>query len=123
MPTGAVLRPLDEDDVRAKLRELVDKGARAIAVSLLWSFANPAHERAVRRIIREEYKGFHVGYLPVVLSHEVVGKVGEYERTMTAVLDAYLQRSSTPTCRQASSSSWRPPGTSSARTATAAPSC
>lgn len=90
---GTVLRPLDEDDVRAKLRDLVDKGARAIAVSLLWSFANPAHERAVRRIIREEYKGYHVGYLPVVLSHEVVGKVGEYERTMTAVLDAYLQAS------------------------------
>lgn len=90
---GNVLRPLDEDDVRAKLRELVDKGARAIAVSLLWSFANPEHERAVRRIIREEYKSFHVGYLPVVLSHEVVGKAGEYERTMTAILDAYLQTS------------------------------
>jgi len=91
--SGTVVRPLDEDDVRAKLRRLVDNGARAIAVSLLWSFANPAHERAVRRTIREEYKGFHVGYLPVVLSHEVVGKVGEYERTMTAVLDAYLQTS------------------------------
>jgi N-methylhydantoinase A/oxoprolinase/acetone carboxylase beta subunit len=90
---GTILRPLDEDDVRAKLRDLVDKGARAIAVSLLWSFANPAHEQAVRRIIREEYKGYHVGYLPVVLSHEVVGKVGEYERTMTAILDAYLQTS------------------------------
>ncbi|MGE3848770.1 MAG: hydantoinase/oxoprolinase family protein, partial [Gammaproteobacteria bacterium] len=59
----------------------------------LWSFANPAHEKRVREIIREEYKGYHVGYLPVVLSHEVVGKVGEYERTMTAILDAYLQRS------------------------------
>lgn len=91
--TGTVIRKLDPDDVRRKLRELVDKGARAIAVSLLWSFQNPEHERMVRRIIREEYKGFHVGYLPVVLSHEVVGKVGEYERTMTAVLDAYLQTS------------------------------
>jgi N-methylhydantoinase A/oxoprolinase/acetone carboxylase beta subunit len=91
--TGRILRPLDEEDVRAKLRRLVDRGARAIAVSLLWSFANPEHERAVRRIIREEYKGYHVGYLPVVLSHEVVGKVGEYERTMTAILDAYLQTS------------------------------
>jgi N-methylhydantoinase A/oxoprolinase/acetone carboxylase beta subunit len=60
---------------------------------LLWSFANPEHEKRVREIIREEYKGYHVGYLPVVLSHEVVGKVGEYERTMTAILDAYLQRS------------------------------
>lgn len=91
--TGRVLRELDDDDVRAKLRQLVDNGARAIAVSLLWSFVNPDHERRIRTIIREEYKGFHVGYLPVVLSHEVVGKVGEYERTMTAVLDAYLQTS------------------------------
>jgi N-methylhydantoinase A/oxoprolinase/acetone carboxylase beta subunit len=91
--SGRVLRALDDDDVRAKLRHLVDNGARAIAVSLLWSFVNPDHERRIRRIIREEYKGFHVGYLPVVLSHEVVGKVGEYERTMTAILDAYLQTS------------------------------
>jgi N-methylhydantoinase A/acetophenone carboxylase len=90
---GAVMRSLDESDVREKLRYLIDSGARAIAVSLLWSFANPQHEKRVREIIREEYKGYHVGYLPVVLSHEVVGKVGEYERTMTAILDAYLQRS------------------------------
>jgi N-methylhydantoinase A/acetophenone carboxylase len=90
---GAVMRELNENDVREKLRYLIDSGARAIAVSLLWSFANPVHEKRVREIIREEYKGYHVGYLPVVLSHEVVGKVGEYERTMTAVLDAYLQRS------------------------------
>lgn len=90
---GTVLRPLDEADVRRKLRKLVDGGARAIAVSLLWSFANPAHERRVREIIREEYRSYHVGYLPVVLSHEVVAKVGEYERTMTAILDAYLQSS------------------------------
>jgi N-methylhydantoinase A/acetophenone carboxylase len=91
--SGRVLRPLDEDDVRRKLRTLVDGGARAIAVSLLWSFANPAHERRIREIIREEYRSYHVGYLPVVLSHEVVAKVGEYERTMTAILDAYLQSS------------------------------
>lgn len=91
--TGAVVRPLDEDDVRRKLRKLVDGGARAIAVSLLWSFANPTHEKRVREIIREEYKGYHIGYLPVVLSHEVVAKAGEYERTMTAILDAYLQSS------------------------------
>jgi N-methylhydantoinase A/acetophenone carboxylase len=90
---GTIMRALDEDDVRVKLRRLIDNGARAIAVSLLWSFANPTHEKRVREIIREEYKGYHVGYLPVVLSHEVVGKVGEYERTMTAILDAYLQRS------------------------------
>jgi N-methylhydantoinase A/acetophenone carboxylase len=90
--TGAVMRPLDEDDVRRKLRWLMDRGARSIVVSLLWSFANPAHELRVKEIIREEYKEYHIGYLPVVLSSQVVPKLGEYERTMTAVLDAYLQR-------------------------------
>ncbi len=89
---GDVIRPLDEDDVRHKLSQLVDRGARAIVVSLLWSFINPDHERRVREIIREEYKEFHIGFLPVVLSSQVVAKLGEYERTMTAVLDAYLQQ-------------------------------
>ncbi len=91
--TGAVLRPLDEEDVRRKLRLLMDRGARAIVVSLLWSFMNPVHEKRVREIIREEYKEYHIGFVPVVLSSSVVSKIGEYERTMTAVLDAYLQQS------------------------------
>jgi N-methylhydantoinase A/acetophenone carboxylase len=91
--SGSIVRPLDEEDVRNKLRILMERGARAIVVSLLWSFMNPAHERRVRDIIREEYKEYHIGFVPVVLSSAVVAKIGEYERTMTAVLDAYLQRS------------------------------
>lgn len=90
---GHVVRPLDEEDVRTKLRLLMDRGARAIVVSLLWSFMNPAHEKRVREIIREEYKEYHIGFVPVVMSSSVVSKIGEYERTMTAVLDAYLQQS------------------------------
>lgn len=90
---GQVLRPLDEADVRRQLRHLIDKGARAIVVSLLWSFVNPVHERRIRDIVREEYKEYHIGYLPVILASQVVGRIGEYERTMTAVLDAYLQQS------------------------------
>jgi N-methylhydantoinase A/oxoprolinase/acetone carboxylase beta subunit len=90
---GEIIRPLDEDDVRRKVRQLVDRGARAFVVTLLWSFANPAHENRVKEIIREEYRDYHVGYLPVVLSHAVVSRLGEYSRTNTAVLDAYLQRS------------------------------
>ncbi len=89
---GSVVRPLDERDCRAKLRQLVDKGVRAIVVAFLWSFANPIHERRVKEIIREEYKEYHIGYLPIVLSSDVVAKLGEYARTMTAVLDAYLQQ-------------------------------
>ena len=90
--TGKVIRPLDEADARAKIHRLVNNGARGFVVSLLWSFANPAHERRIKEIIREEYKDFHLGSAPVVLSSEVLGKLGEYERTMTAILDAYLQR-------------------------------
>ena len=90
---GNVIRPLDEDDAREKVRTLVARGARGFVVSLLWGFLNPVHERRVKEIIRDEYKEFHIGYLPVVLAGQVVGKLGEYERTLAAILDAYLQRS------------------------------
>ncbi len=90
---GNMIRPLDENDVREKVRYLVSQGARGFVVSLLWGFLNPANERRVKEIIRDEYKEFHIGYLPVVLAGQVVGKLGEYERTLAAILDAYLQRS------------------------------
>jgi N-methylhydantoinase A/oxoprolinase/acetone carboxylase beta subunit len=90
---GLVIRPLDENNVRETVRYLVGRGARGFVVSLLWGFLNPVHERRVKEIIRDEYKEFHIGYMPVVLAGQVVGKLGEYERTMAAILDAYLQRS------------------------------
>ncbi|MGA2899930.1 MAG: hydantoinase/oxoprolinase family protein [Candidatus Acidiferrales bacterium] len=90
---GRVIRPLDENDLREKVRYLTSRGARGFVVSLLWGFLNPVNERRVKEIIRDEYKEFHIGYLPVVLAGQVVGKLGEYERTMAAILDAYLQRS------------------------------
>ena len=75
--------------------------------SVTWSAAAPAlsssrfygdfsiliHERKIKEIIRSEYREFHIGYMPVVLAGQVSGKLGEYERTMAAILDAYLQRS------------------------------
>lgn len=90
---GNVIRVLDEDDLRTKVRYLVNRGARGFVVSLLWGFLNPIHEKRVKEIIRDEYKEFHIGYLPVVLAGQVNGKLGEYERTLAAILDAYLQRS------------------------------
>ncbi len=90
---GNVIRVLDENDLRAKVRYLVNRGARGFVVSLLWGFLNPLHEKRVKEIIRDEYKEYHIGYLPVILAGQVVGKLGEYERTLAAILDAYLQRS------------------------------
>lgn len=89
-PTGNVLRPLDEDDLREKLLYLVDQSVRGIVVSLLWAHRNPEHELRVREIIEEEYPYALLGAVPVTLSHEVHPKKGEYERTMSAVLSAYL---------------------------------
>src|ERR1700732_1623686 len=90
---GRIIRPLDEEDVRKKVRHLVSRGARGFVVSLLWGFLNPVHEKRVKEIIRDEYKEFHIGFLPVVLAGQVVGKLGEYERPLAAILDAYLHRS------------------------------
>ncbi len=89
---GQVIRPLDEKALRAGIHYLVDKGVRGFVVSLLWSHVNPVHEKRIKEIIREEYKDYTLGYLPVVLASEVIGRSGEYQRTMTAVLDAYLFR-------------------------------
>ncbi len=109
---GQVIRPLDEEHVREQVRRLVDRGARAFVVSLLWSFVNPAHEKAVKRIIREEYRDYHVGYLPVILSSEVVSG--------SASTGARTRRSSTPTSSARCRSSSPAPGTSCASAATAA---
>lgn len=89
---GNVVRPLDEADLREKIQTLVDRGARAFVVSLAWSFRNPVHEERVREIIREEYPDAYLGSAPVFLSSEVNPQRGEYERTITTILNAYLHR-------------------------------
>jgi N-methylhydantoinase A/oxoprolinase/acetone carboxylase beta subunit len=87
---GSVVRPLDEADVRRKVHRLADQGVRGMVVCLLWAHVNPEHEIRVREIIQEEYPEVTMGYVPVVLSHEVQPKRGEYQRAMTAILNAYL---------------------------------
>jgi N-methylhydantoinase A/acetophenone carboxylase len=89
--TGALIRPLDEEDVREKFWYLVNKGVRGIVVSLLWSYLNPAHERKVLEIIRGEFQGISLGSrMPVVISSDICPKQWEYTRTVTTILDAYL---------------------------------
>lgn len=87
---GRVLISLSRDEVRDKLRYLVDRGAKGFAVCFLWSFRNPDHERIVREVILEEYPETYLGNAPVLLSHEVHPKWGEYQRAMVTVLSAYL---------------------------------
>jgi len=83
---GAVLLPLDEAAVRALLPELDRLEVGSVAVAFLHAYANPAHERRVREILAEARPG-----LSVTLSSEVCPEVREYERTSTAVANAYIQ--------------------------------
>jgi N-methylhydantoinase A len=83
---GRVVVPLDREEVEAALTDLVEReGAESIAVSFLWSPRNPAHEQAVGELLEERYP--HVRYS---LSHEVFPGIREYERTMTALINAYV---------------------------------
>lgn len=89
---GKVLIPLDRDEVRDQVQELVDLGVRGFVVSLLFGHLNPAHELLVREVIEEEYPSAYLGRFPVILSHEVSRRSGEYVRSMTAIINAYLHR-------------------------------
>jgi len=82
---GSELRPLDEEAVRAAAQRAKDQNYGAIAVALLFSYKNPAHELRVREILREELgEDFTIS-----LSHEAAKEWREYERTSSAVVEAY----------------------------------
>src|SRR5205085_8182274 len=83
---GRVISRLDPDQVRAAVRRLVGDGIEAIAVCFLHSYANPAHEQAVRTIIEREFPG-----LSVSLSSDVVAELREYPRAVTTCANAYVQ--------------------------------
>lgn len=87
---GRVTLPLDEKDLRRTIRDLVDQGAEAFVVSLVNSVVNPDHEQRVQRILLEEYPPHYLGAMPVVMSHLVAGRKGEYVRTTSAIIDAFL---------------------------------
>ena len=80
---GTILRHPDEDEL-VKLRERIkDSGAEAVAVCLLFSFANPGNEMAVAEALAD------LG-LPMSLSHKILPEFREYERTSTVAVNAYL---------------------------------
>jgi N-methylhydantoinase A len=81
---GAELKPLGEDQIRAAARRAQDEGFGAVAACFLFSYLNPAHELRAEAILREE-----LADLPISLSHRIAAEWREYERTSTAVLDAY----------------------------------
>ncbi|MEH6639208.1 MAG: hydantoinase/oxoprolinase family protein [Porticoccaceae bacterium] len=87
---GEVVFDVDADNVRQAVRRLVDRGAQAFVVATVNAVVNPENEKKIERIILEEYPSHLLGAIPIVLSHRVAGRKGEYARTMSAILDAYL---------------------------------
>lgn len=84
---GSVLVPLDEERLREEIVRLRhSNGVSAVAVSYLFSFVHPEHELRTRELLEELWPGVQVS-----LSHEVLPRWREYERTSTTVLDAYLK--------------------------------
>lgn len=84
--TGHVLTPLDPAEVHSVIQALVNEGIEALAVCLLHSFRNPAHEQLIKQLAAQ-----HFPQLACSLSCEVMPEIREYERTSTTVANVYVQ--------------------------------
>ncbi|GGF47467.1 5-oxoprolinase [Azorhizobium oxalatiphilum] len=82
---GEVLTELDEASVTAAIDLLVDEKIEAVAVCLLHSYANPAHERRIGEMLKERLPGVFVS-----LSVDVLPEIREYERTSTTAINSYV---------------------------------
>ena len=84
-PTGEVLTPLDEEEVRAAARDLREEGVEAVAVCFLFSYLNPEHERRAAAIVREEMPDAFV-----TTSADIFPQFREFERFTTATMSAFV---------------------------------
>ncbi len=82
---GSVHRPLDETAAREAIERLRRQGVESVAVCTLFSFVNPVHELRLAELLAEALPG-----IPVSLSHQVLPKAPEFERTSTTVVNAYV---------------------------------
>src|SRR5215207_6174761 len=83
---GEVLRALDTGAVQGLIPILEQQHVVSVAVGLLHSYANPAHEQRIRELVLEQ-----LPHLQVTLSSEVSPELREYERLSTACANAYVQ--------------------------------
>lgn len=83
---GAVVTPLDEASLAAAIEQVKASGATSVSVCLLFSFLNPAHERAIGERLQQAVPGALVS-----LSSDVQPEMREYERFTTTIINSYLQ--------------------------------
>ncbi len=85
-PRGEVWAELDEGAVRDAAEQARAAGVGAIAISFLHAYANPAHERRAAEIVR----GVVGDDVYITCSSDILAEIREYERTSTAVVNAYV---------------------------------
>ena len=81
---GEVVVGLTEAEARGAIDELVGRGVESLAVCLLWSFQNPAHEELLRAVAEREHPGLYTS-----VSSTLYPMIREYERMMTTVLNSF----------------------------------
>src|ERR1700761_8009988 len=86
LANGTIREAVDADEIRAAAQELERRGARALAIIFINSYANAENERRAAAAARAIWPNPHV-----TASHEVLAEIREFERSSTAALNAYLQ--------------------------------
>jgi len=82
---GHVVTPLDEDEAAGVVDAVLAEGIEALAVSLMHAYANGEHERRIGQLVAQRAPGLNCS-----LSSELLPEMGEYERTSTTVINAYV---------------------------------
>ena len=84
--SGNVRTPLDEDEVRAAARTLIEAGCESLVIHFLHSYANPAHERRAADIAAEIWPNGHI-----TMGHALLSEAREFERGVTASVNAAVR--------------------------------
>ena len=82
---GSVETSLDKDAVERAIDALIEEGVESLAVCLLFSYANPAHEQIVGELIRNKLPDVYTS-----LSHQILPQIKEFDRVSTTVVNAYV---------------------------------
>ena len=83
---GNVVTPLDEAAAAALIDDLCGSGIEALTISLMHSYANPAHEQRLREMVLARFPDMHVS-----LSSDILPEFREYDRAITTVMNDYVR--------------------------------
>jgi N-methylhydantoinase A len=83
---GETIVPVDREQVRATIEDLVASGVESLTISLINSYVSGRHEQEIAAIVEEVRPGF-----PVTISSDVLPEFREYERTLTACMNSYVR--------------------------------